>query len=44
VAEKCTGELAPTLAGFEVVALAGDETKTPANDGSEIVRKRHNAA
>lgn len=44
VATKWTGEVAEALPEVETVAVVGDDTKTPANDGSERDKNRHSGA
>jgi hypothetical protein len=40
VATKCTLEPVEALPGFVTVAVAGDDTKTPAKEGNEIKTDR----
>jgi hypothetical protein len=44
VATKCTVESDDALPAFVTVAVAGEDTKTPANDGNETDRNRQRTA
>jgi hypothetical protein len=44
VATKCTGEPEEAVPGLLTLALAGDETQTPAKDGSETDTNRQRIA